>query len=185
MKPLVVRDLAAADAWLKAAQLPWFDSLTEDEREALAAYKGGAGRAMNQALRGDSEDPAALARAAPLRLALARATAPADMLVYRGIGQDEAALYRALGRGNPMRAPAFVSTSLAVGVAAAMAKAQGGAVVELVVRRGQQGVAYVNPFPTYRYRQYEVLLNADSLLKVLQADVAAIRLEVGDDNGDD
>lgn len=58
-------------------------------------------------------------------------------------------------------------------------------VAELVVCRGQQGVAYVNPFPTYRYRQCEVLLNAGSVLKVLQADDVAIRLEVSDDDGNE
>jgi len=178
VNPIAVHDLVAADAWLKAAQLPWFDGLTEDEREALAAYKGRAGRAINEALRGEREDAVALAKAAPLRLALARASAPADMLVYRGIGEQEANLYRALGRGQTTRAPAFVSTSLSAGIASAIAKVQGGIVIEVVVRRGQQGVAYVNPFPTYRYPQYEVLLNAESVLKVLRADEAAIRLEI-------
>jgi hypothetical protein len=81
-----------------------------------------------------------------------------------------------------MRAPAFVSTSLAEPATAGLAALEDGAVVELVVRRGQKGVAYVHPFPAYRYRQHEVLLNVGSVLKVLRADTAMIRLEVGDDD---
>ncbi len=40
----------------------------------------------------------------------------------------------------------------------------------------------MHPFPAYRYRQHEVLLNVGSVLKVLRADTAVIRLEVGDDD---
>jgi hypothetical protein len=173
-----VHELAAADTRLRAAQLPWFDGLTEDERQALAAYKGRAGRAMNRALRGEPQRQDLAASAGYLRAALARARAPADMLVYRGVGQAEAAHYRALARGGTVQALAFVSTSLSAEQAARSARVQGGIVVELVIRRGQKGVAYVNPFPTYRYPQFEVLVNAGSVLKVLQADETAIRLEV-------
>ncbi len=104
MKPLAVHDLAAADAWLKAAQLPWFDSLTEDEREALADYKGRAGRLMNRSLLGEPGRREVASKAAHLRRALERASAPADMLVYRGMGQKESDHYRALYRGDMTRA---------------------------------------------------------------------------------
>jgi hypothetical protein len=95
------------------------------------------------------------------------------------IDAAEAALYRGMACGDTVRAAAFVSTSLAEPAAAAM---EDGAVVELVVRRGQKGVAYVHPFPAYRYPQHEVLLNAGSVLKVLRADDEHIRLEVVDDD---
>jgi len=55
VKPIAAHELAAADARLRAAHLPWFDGLSTEEREALADYKGRAGRNMNQLLR--SEDP--------------------------------------------------------------------------------------------------------------------------------
>jgi hypothetical protein len=179
VKPIAVHELAAADARLKAAQQPWFDSLSEDERQALAAYKGRAGRAMNRALSGEPERQDLIVSAGYLRAALARACAPADMLVYRGVGQAEAAHYRALAQGYTVQARAFVSTSLSAEQAARSAQVQGGSVVELVIRRGRKGVAYVNPFPTYRYPQFEVLVNAGSVLKMLRANDAAIRLEVG------
>jgi hypothetical protein len=53
----------------------------------------------------------------------------------------------------------------------------------MLVRKGQRGVAYVNPFPTYRYPHYEVLMNPGSALKRVHADGGAIRLEVVDDGG--
>jgi hypothetical protein len=136
---------------------------------------------MNQALRGDVSVSDFAISATPLLRALARARAPADMLVYRGIGRAEAALYRAMAQGDATQTCAFVSTSLARPVAAALAALDGGMVVELVVRRAQSGVAYVHPFPAYRYPQHEVLLNAGTVLRVLRVDAEAIRLEVGDE----
>jgi signal transduction protein with GAF and PtsI domain len=53
-----------------------------------------------------------------------------------------------LAKGAPTAKAAFVSTSLAVPAAAGLAALEGGTAVELVVRRGQKGVAYVHPFPT-------------------------------------
>ncbi len=55
--------------------------------------------------------------------------------------------------------------------------------VQLGPRRSTAGQE--RRIPRYRYPQYEVLLNAGSVLKVLMADTAAIRLEVVDDHGDE
>jgi len=178
VKPIAEHELAAADARLKAAQQPWFDGLNDAEREMLADYKGSAGRLMNRWLRGLSDRHEVAAKAGLLWRALDRARAPADLLVYRGVGQAEAALYRAIPSGGTMLAPTFVSTSLSTVVAAKAAKVQNGEVIVLVIRKGQKGVAYVNPFPTYRYPQFEVLVNAGSVLNLLRAG-SAIRLEVG------
>jgi len=183
VKPIAAHELAAADARLRAAQLPWFDGLSMEEREALADYKGRAGRAMNRFLRGEGERPGVAASAEALRQALRRATAPDDMVLYRGVGSAEAAIYRAVPLGGILRRSSFVSTSLARNVASDSAAVQGGVVVELLVSRGRQGVAYVNPFPTYRYPQYEVLVNAGAWLRLVQADNTAIRLEVVDGDG--
>jgi hypothetical protein len=181
-KPIEASDLRTADALLRKAQLPWFNGLDTDERRALGDYKGNAGRLMNRALRGAMPASGFGRDAAPLQRALARARAPADMLVYRGVGPAEAALYKGMARGDTVRTAAFLSTSIAQPAAGALAALEGGAVVELVLRRGQKGVAYVHPFPTYRYPQHEVLLNAGSVLRVLRADAEAIRLEVACDN---
>jgi hypothetical protein len=106
------------------------------------------------------------------------------MLLHRGAGPREAALYRSLARGTVTRATCFVSTSLVHAIAEAVAARQpGGMLIELVVRQGQKGVAYIHPFPTCRYPQFEVLINVGTRLKVLRADAEAIRLEVGNDDG--
>lgn len=185
MKPIAEHELAAADARLKAAQQPWFEGMDADERQALIDYKGAAGRAMNRFLRGEGERPGVAKSASDLRRALHRAAAPDDMLLYRGAGAAEADTYRAMAPGGTTRVPTFLSTSLACHIASDTARVQGGVVVELLVRKGQKGVAYVHPFPTYRYKQYEVLVNAGSVLKMLRADGGAIRLEVCDDDGNE
>ncbi len=104
------------------------------------------------------------------------------MVVHRGVGPAEADDYRGHVRGDIVRAESLASTSVSAGVAATIARNDQGAVVELLVRRGQMGCAYVHPFPTHRYRQFEVLLNAGTSFRVVQADAEMIRLEVADDD---
>jgi hypothetical protein len=138
---------------------------------------------MNQHLRGEHRDARQVAPSAALAHALAHATAPADMLLYRGAGPAEAAFYRSLAQGTTARANCFVSASLVPGVAASVAAGQtGGAIIEIVVRKGQKGVAYIHPFPTYRYPQWEVLINVGMRLERLRANSDVVRLEIGHDD---
>ncbi len=179
--PIAVNDLVAADAQLRALQQGWADQMSAPERLALDDYKGPEGRLINEQLRGDICDSGAEATAQFLRTALGRAAAPADMLLYRGVRMAEAAFFQGLRRHAIMRSRAFVSTSIAPSVAAKLARVQSGRVIELVVRKGRPGIAYVHPFPRYRFPQFEVLINVGIGLKLLCADEKMIRLEVCND----
>jgi hypothetical protein len=176
--PITINDLAATDAQLRALQQGWADQMSTPERLALDDYKGPEGRLINEQLRGEICDSGAEATAQLLRTALGRAAAPADMLLYRGVRMAEAAVFLGLRHHVIIRSRAFVSTSIAPSVAAKLARAQSGRVIELVVRKGCPGVAYVHPFPRYRFPQFEVLINVGIGLKLLCADEQTIRLEV-------
>jgi len=182
--PINTSDLKAADDLLAVRQWSWATGLSEDEAGRLADYKGRLGRPMNRLLRGELQDAVLARQASVLRGALARARAPADMILHRAIGPLEAALYRRLQRGGEVAAAAFLSASISHEVAHTNARAEQGIVIEILVTHMQHGVGYINPFPTYRYPQYEALLNAGTRLKVLQADLPMIRLEVADDRSD-
>jgi len=180
--PIDARDLSATDEMLRALQEPWARTLSVEEADALDDYKGLLGRAMNAQLRGETSDFREAANARLISNALSRARAPADMLLYRAVGEAEVRLYCA-NRRLPLRTASFVSTTIARDVAEVIARrAACGTVVEFEVRKGQQGVAYVHPFPRYRYRQYEVLLNVGLTLKVKRADAVCVRLEVVHDD---
>ncbi len=100
------------------------------------------------------------------------------MVLYRGVRPAEAEIYRALPWHGVVYTPAFLSTSLSASVAAAQARRELGIAIELRVRKGQKGVAYIHPFPTYRFPQCEVLLNAGTVLQMLSDSKGLIRLEV-------
>lgn len=184
-KPIDVTELAQADARLRALQQAWADALSPEEAAALGDYKAALGRDINAQLRGAMSDNRLETRARLLRGALRRAHAPSDMLLHCAAGPDEADFYRRQKNGAQFKAIGFLSASLAPAVATKLAGYERGALMELIVRGGQKGVAYVHPFPAYRFRQYEVLLVAGIGLKVLGGDDQVIRLEVGDGNDSD
>lgn len=180
--PIDTSHPAVAGEQLAEAQRPWAETLSETEAEALARYKGGEGRLMNEAAHApETVAPEVAADVFALETALARAEAPADMVVFRGVSQAEADLYRGLARGETLSTRGFLSMTLDREHASRIADTQNGIVIEIVVRKGQKGVAYVHPFPSYRYRQYEVLGNLGTVLRVLRADEQGIRLEIGHD----
>jgi hypothetical protein len=149
----------------------------------LGDFKGAYGRLMNEYLLTKNRDASLAKTVMDLKQALAHAATPTDMLGHRGVGAAEAAFYRQLGPGAVTRAACFVSASLRIKVAAAVAARQpGGTTIQIVVHAGQKAVAYVDPFPTYLYPQSEILVNAGTTLKVLRADNEVIRLEVGYDD---
>ncbi|MGH7076900.1 MAG: hypothetical protein ACREFU_02260 [Acetobacteraceae bacterium] len=47
------------------------------------------------------------------------------------------------------------------------ARAERGGVIGIIVPRGQSGAACVHAFPRYRYRQFELLLNVGTKLRIL------------------
>ena len=63
-------------------------------------------------------------------------------------------------------------------------KAANGTVVQILVRRGTMGVAYVSPFPEPRFAAYETILKPGILLRVLDATPGALVLEAVDEHAD-
>jgi hypothetical protein len=105
------------------------------------------------------------------------------MLLFRGVGATEAAFYGCLAPGSIVAATCFVSASLLQDTAQAAAASQpGGTTIEVVLRKGQKGVADINPFLTYPYRPWEVLINIGTSLRVAGASVRVLRLKVIDGN---
>jgi len=47
---------------------------------------------------------------------------------------------------------------------------------------GTRGAAYVHPFPDYRFRQYEVLLNVGIKLRMVRNDGSRAVLIAGDED---
>jgi acetyl esterase/lipase len=169
-------DTADVDALFSRHYAAWAASLSGDEAAALDGYKGGEGRRVNDVLRGGRADPLLDDMIALLSGALARASAPRAMRIWRGVSTSEAEFYRALPAGAQVTIPAFVSASLEMGVATRFAA--GGEVVEILVADGTVGVAYIHPVPRDRYRQHEVLVTRGTAFRVARADADQIVLEI-------
>jgi hypothetical protein len=91
----------------------------------------------------------------------------------------------ALAAGDVFTADAaFTSTSLSHEVAAKLAGADG-RVVQILIKRGTRGVAYIHPFPKYRYRQYEMLLKPGMRFHVRSVVGGALVMEAIDDDASD
>lgn len=178
----------AADARLREASLPWAESLNANERKALDAYRTGLGRRMNRAYEGLIDDPLARADAIRLAAAVSRSPAPADLRLFRGVHGSDAAEMAALPAGGTYVRDRLLSTTLVREGTSAYAVALDGTpgqVVEIRVRAGTMGVAYVHPFPEYRFGQYEVLLKPGMVLRVVDATPGGLVLEAVDGNGPD
>ena len=183
--PRAFGSVAEADRVFTAAARPWAEALTPDERGVLDDYKGDLGWAINAVLRGDATVPGLGGRAATLARAVARAECPEDVRLYRGVGEDEAATLRAAEAGAVMSRPAFMSTTLSRRVARKLGR-KVPFLVEVLVRRGTRGAAYVHPFPSERFRQYEMLLRPGMAMRVVSVGAAGIVLEALDGpDGDD
>ncbi len=150
-----------------------FADWPEKARTALDAYKGSTGRTMNDALRNNT-DPQMLQLAGYLSEALSKAVLPEPALIHRGIGEEELKLYVQSQVGEVVRQPGFVSGSLSKEVAAKVPKAT---VIEIRIPKGMPGALYVHPFPKFRFRQYEMLLNAGTMFRVVSNTADRVILE--------
>lgn len=177
--PRRFRDLAEADAVLTAETQPWADRLTEFEREALAAYKGGLGREMNAVLRGEMPPVRQLSRMmTALREVLLDARMPSAVRVFRGVSPAELARFRGAGLGGEVQLPGFVSSTLDIDLAQVYLTRQDGGLVELLLPRGLRGAAYIHPFPSYRFPQRELLIAPGARYKVIAIRADRIVVEV-------
>ena len=159
---------------------PWAGSLTEAEGAAIADYKEAGGREINAALRGDLESPALRRKARRIADAVARAQAPDDLALFRGVGGVEAARLASLAVDDVWQPAAFTSTTLDPDIAERLADS--GQVITIRVRRGQAGVAYIHPFPGYRYRQYEALIQHGTKFIVVDKTENGLVLEIAADD---
>ncbi len=176
--PVVPREfegVAQADQALTDAFSAWSAALGADQRQAVALYKGRAGRRVNAGLRANAADAVTGGIVAALQSALQRASLPFGVRVFRGVDAAEAALYRARGAGRKIVVPGFFSTALDAEVAAKLS--DGGEVIEVLAPAGLPGVAYVHPTPGFRYRQFELLLNSGMTFRIVRAGKEGIVLE--------
>lgn len=149
------------------------------EKDALRAFKVGVGRAINRALRESGADQLLVELSTALEAALARARMAETVRVQRGMSRAEMGWWR-----THRVARAFVSGTFKPSEAERYARqAEGGRVAEMIVPKGQPGAAYIHPFPEYRYRQHELLLNVGTRFRILIDDGKRLVLEafgVGD-----
>ncbi|WP_439596469.1 phage minor head protein [Falsiroseomonas sp.] len=170
--------IARASERLREEFAPWGSGLTAGEAAALDAYKGVAGRAMNAALRGEIDAEAVPpGMIAELSEALGRAVMPRRVVAYRGGGDADAALLAGKRPGDTVQFPWFLSSSIDAAVARSFAQQGGGPSIELRLSAGLRGVAYVHPFPRYRYRQFEFLASPGLLWRIVRRTPSRIVLE--------
>lgn len=163
------QDAALLDEPMRDAFAAWAATLSATEQRALTSYKTGLGREINDILRGRADpDPATSWIIAALSGALARARAPVAIRALRGGGEADAAVLWGVAAGDTVRFGWFLSGSLDVPTAEGYRERNGGPRIELRVPPGALGVAYVHPFPVYRYRQYEVLAAPNVVWRVIE-----------------
>lgn len=178
-QPRAFANLAEADAALEEAYRPWAASLTPEEAQALAAYKGMHGRRMNDALRGRRYKLDVRPEIELLDQALARAAAPEDLRVFRAIGEAEADRMRRLKPGDTFTRIPFTSSSLSPEIGRIMKNET--LLGEVLIPRGARGIAYVHRVPRLRYAQWEVLMRPGTRFRIVSSEPGRITLAVVDE----
>ncbi len=173
------RSAQAAENALKPAMESWGASLTHLEATALDAYKGNFGVAMNRALADENADPVVRDMALTLKNALARASLPDRMELWRAVDGAELRQLLALKLDETSTRKSFISTSVLRDVAQKLAGADG-VVIRIIAPAHLKGVGYIHPFPRYRYPQAEVLLNAELAWSIVETDKEITLLLKGD-----
>jgi len=178
-----------ADAALMPEWRAWGAMLNAQQNAALANYKGRLGPDINAFLRdrrrpwkSEAEDPVKLVRY--LDEALSQARAPTALRVFRAIGEVEARRLAHLGIGDDVTTGTYLSTTAVEAVATrggAAVPRRAGLLIEIIVPEGTRGVAYVHPFPSYRYPQAEVLFRRRMGFRVVARTGNRLTLEVVDD----
>jgi hypothetical protein len=181
--PLTISSAAEAERSLLAPYTPWGRGLSQGEEAALGDYKGVMGIVINRFLRAPRQ--AALAPVELVReldTALARAVAPIDLRLFRGIGPAEAARLARSAEGAVIRRRGFLSTSAVSALAARFDRS--GVQVEILVKAGTRGVAYIHPFPEYRFPQAEVLIRRGARFQLIERTARRVVLLLLDDTNE-
>ncbi len=103
-----------------------------------------------------------------LKAGLTKARMPFSVKVWRTIGPAEAALYTQMKIGDAIPVSGFLSTSMSKQAAEEFGAKFNRALIEIIVPEGTKGAAYVHPFPTEQYQQFEVLLNDGVELRIVR-----------------
>jgi hypothetical protein len=183
--PAVPRQsLAQADAALTKAMQPWADRLSPAEEDALHDYKATLGMKMNLAVRGVQPQADLSHGAKVLEAALDRAVMPQTVRTFRAAGPAEIKKLMAVPIGGTFEAEAFVSASLEEASAAAFSKLfPQRLIIQIIVPKGTRGAAYVHPFPEIQHKQFEVLLNIGTKLRIVRNDDRLV-LVAGEEDSD-
>ncbi|MGH7190444.1 MAG: hypothetical protein ACREF0_14835 [Acetobacteraceae bacterium] len=116
---------------------------------------------------------------ADLEGALARAVMPRTVRAWRGASLGEIAW----SDRHDVAQPFVSSTFMRAEPERYAAQTPGDNAVEIIAPKGQSGAACVHPSPRYRYRQFELLLNVGTKLRIVSGDRTRLMLEefvVGD-----
>lgn len=157
-------DLSAADKVLHNDYAAWGKRLSEDERDALAAYKGSFFRDMNNHLRGLLDDPSVMHDIRALTRALDRARTKRALTVHRGVGRGTP--WEAAKIGDTVADAGFMSSSVNPGTAQSF----GSATVSIEIRlpRGYTGGAYVNRIPNVNHMEFEFIIRPGAPFRVIE-----------------
>lgn len=112
VEPRRFQTVQEAEQWLGVAFQAWASSLSPEERDAVAEYKGSAYRWLNAMLREDALDDAAQDLAMLLDDAIARGSVPEPVVVYRGFASGQLADLFEFLPGAQITDPGYWSTSL-------------------------------------------------------------------------
>ena len=162
--PKTIVERKAVDRDLRTVYDAWADTLPEEQRGALRAYKGNLFAAMNDHLRGVSDMAEFSHLSERLDRALARAPALPPMVLFRGLGTGSPALRAKVGQTVPEAG--FMSAS--IWRETALDFAPSGKILVVRVRKAYHGAAYVHPYPTEHLSEHEILFRPGSKFKVVE-----------------
>ncbi len=171
-RPVPPPAVSETDRAMTAAYADWRKGLSEAEQAAIAAYKGDVGKAVNAALRRGRKTPLVEQVTRELDAALARATTPNALTVYRGV-KDLKFLHGA-DVGSVVVDDGYVSTSLRRKTAKDF---RGDGLLVIDVPEGYNA-AYIHNVPDVTNRQYELLIPRGARFEVLEVRDREYRLRL-------
>lgn len=156
----------------------WRKSTTPREKEAVDEYAGNAAyKVINDSLRSGG-DGGRLSRTVDLiDSALAKSSAPGDVVVYRGISKRVAKMLGDASEGSLIIDRGFVSTSVSSGVSDRYTGKRGTTVAIEVPYGSRAGYADALNWSVEHMREMEVLLPRNSVFRVKKSDGGRIVLE--------
>jgi SPP1 gp7 family putative phage head morphogenesis protein len=168
---------------LHEGQTVWHETLGTDALNAIEDYKGYGNTVLNRLRRGlpldenrfdDTDIAAAEELGRVLDDALADVTLPNSLTTWRGIERKDAGTLLSLKPGDTFLDPGFASSSLSLDVA----RRFGDVIIEIRMRRGTRGAAYIHFIPDVNEVEYEVLLVSNTRFHVVSNEAGRLIVEV-------